>query len=107
MGRMRDSDALSREQKWVDLIRQQERSGMAVSAFCREHGVSEPSFYGWRKRLKGSGPVRFALVESGASSASDKAAVELVLASGDCLRIAPGTDAATLRTVLSVLRERA
>jgi hypothetical protein len=33
--------------------------------------------------------------------------VELILASGDRLRITPGTDAATLRTALSVLRERA
>lgn len=104
---MRESEALSRKQKWLDLIRQQERSGMAVSAFCREHSVSEPSFYGWRKRLKASGPVRFALVESGACSASDKAAFEVVLASGDRLRITPGADAATLRTVLSVLLERA
>jgi hypothetical protein len=37
----------------------------------------------------------------------DEAPIELVLASGDRLRIAPGADAATLRTVLSVLRERA
>ena len=80
---------------------------MAVSAFCREHSVSEPSFYGWRKRLKVSGAVRFALVDAGASSASDQATVELVLASGDRLRIAPGADAATLRTVLGVMRERA
>ena len=104
---MRESEALSRRQKWVELIRQQERSGMAVSAFCREHSVSEPSFYGWRKRLKASGPVRFALVDAGAPSASDNAAVELVLASGDRLRIASGADATTLRTVLSVLLERA
>jgi hypothetical protein len=33
--------------------------------------------------------------------------VELILASGERLRIAPGADAATLRTVLNVLRERA
>ena len=88
MGSMRESDALSRRQKWVDLIRQQEGSGVAVSAFCREHSVSEPSFYGWRKRLKAGGPVRFALVEASAPSAINSAAIELVLVSGDRLRIA-------------------
>ena len=98
---------LSRRQKWVDLVREQERSGKAVSAFCREHSVSEPSFYGWRKRLKANGPVRFALVETSAPSAITSAAIELVLVSGDRLRILPGTDTATLRSVLSVLRERA
>ena len=104
---MGESEALSRRQKWVDLIRQQEGSGVAVSAFCREHRVSEPSFYGWRKRLKPGGPVRLALVEASATSAINSAAIELVLVSGDRLRILPGTDTATLRTVLSVLRERA
>jgi transposase-like protein len=104
---MRVSSALSTRQKWVDLIRQHEQSGAAVKVFCRDRGVSEPSFYSWRKRLATSQPVRFALVETSGSAMKDHAPVELILASGDRLRIAPGTDTATLRTVLSVLRERA
>jgi transposase-like protein len=89
------------------LVRQQSQSKLSVSAFCREHGVSDQSFYNWRKRLSGGEPVRFALVEASAPVTKDSLAVELILASGDRLRIAPGTDAATLRTVLNVLRERA
>jgi hypothetical protein len=46
-------------------------------------------------------------VEAGASGTKDQAAIELFLATGDRLRIPPGADAATLRTVLTVLRERA
>src|SRR5258708_27989375 len=99
---MRASSALSTQQKWMDLIRHHEQSGAAVKVFCRDHNVSEPSFYSWRKRLAKSQPVRFALVETIGSVAKDHAPVELILASGDRLRIAPGTDAATLRTVLSV-----
>jgi transposase-like protein len=102
---MRASSALSTRQKWADLIRQHEQSGAAVKVFCRDRGVSEPSFYSWRKRLATSQPVRFALVD-GKSDRSDHAPVELILASGDRVRIAPGTEAATLRTVLNVLRER-
>jgi transposase-like protein len=34
-----------------DLIRREEQSGAAVKVFCRDHGVSEPSCYSWRKRL--------------------------------------------------------
>jgi transposase-like protein len=78
-----------------------------VSAFCREHGVSDQSFYNWRKRLSGGKPLRFALVEINAPVTKDSLPVELILASGDRLRIGPGTDAETLRTVLNVLRERA
>ncbi len=104
---MNVSAAFPTRQKWIDLIRQQEQSGKAVKVFCQEQGVSEPSFYSWRKRLKVSRPVRFALVDAGGSSANDNLRIELVLASGDRLRIAPGTDILTLRAVLSVLRERA
>jgi len=78
-----------------------------VNAFCREHGISDQCFYYWRKRLDGTGPVRFALVEASAPVTSETNPVELILVSGDRLRIAPGADAATLRTVLSVLREQA
>ena len=104
---MRESEVLSRKQKWMNLIGQQERRGKAVSVFCREYGVSEPSFYGWRKRLKMGRPVRFALVDAGMAAVNGSASIELVLASGNRLRIAPGADAATLRTVLRVLQEPA
>jgi hypothetical protein len=72
--------------------------------------ASNQSFYNWRKRLPGKitdEPARFALVEPEAPIPKDTWPVELILASGDRLHIAPGTDAATTRTVLNVLKERA
>jgi hypothetical protein len=107
VGWMRASSAVSTRQKWVDLIRQHEQSGATVKVFFRDHGVSEPSFYSWRKRLAKSQAVRFALVDAGTSDRNDHAAVELILASGDRVHVAPGADEATLRTVLNVLRQRA
>ncbi len=95
----------SRQKRWAELIQQQGQSSLTVSAFCREQGVSDQSFYSWRKRLSGGGPVRFALVEANAPVTRDSLPFELILASGERLRIAPGADAATLRTVLNVLRE--
>jgi transposase-like protein len=97
----------TRQKRWAELIRLQGQSKLSVSAFCREHGVSDQSFYNWRKRLSGDEPLRFALVETNGPVTKDSLPVELILASGDRLRITPGTDAGTLRTVLSVLRERA
>ena len=94
------------QKKWQELIRQQEQSKLSVSAFCRQHGFSDQSFYNWRKRLRASEPVRFALVDANPAGAERFGLLELILASGDRLRIAPGADAATLRAVLSVLRER-
>jgi len=80
---------------------------LSVTAFCRERGFSDQGFYNWRKRLAGSEPVRFALVAAGAAAAAAPAPIELILVSGDRLRIAPGADAETLQTLLSVLRDRA
>ena len=105
---MRAIEAGSTKQKrWAELIGQQEQSRLSVSVFCRNHGVSDQSFYNWRKRLSGVEPIRFALVDANAPVPKDSLPVELILVSGHRLRIAPGTDAATLRTVLAVLRERA
>jgi transposase len=92
--------------EWAERIAAQQRSGISVKQFCKEQGVSEYSFYTWRKRLHESGPVRFALVErnSRRQERTADASLELVLASGDRLRIGIGVDTATLRAVLDVLR---
>ena len=108
MGWMRAIEAgTTSEKKWTELIRQQQQRGLSVSVFCRDHGFSDQAFYYWRKRLSGHEPVRFALVAASAAATTDPAPIELLLVSGDRLRIAAGADAATLRTVLNALRERA
>ena len=108
MGCMRAIEAgTTSEKKWAELIRQQQQSGLSVSVFCRNRGFSDQAFYYWRKRLGGRDPVRFALVAADAATITDHAPIEVLLASGDRLRIAPGTDALTLRAVLNILREHA
>jgi transposase-like protein len=92
--------------EWAERIAAQGRSGMSVKQFCKEQGLTEYSFYAWRKRLQESGPVRFALVEKGArrQELTAEPVLELVLATGERLRIGPGVDITTLRTVLDLLR---
>lgn len=79
---------------------------MPVGRFCQEHGLTEQSFYVWRKRLRPQEPVRFALVEGGQSAqpAVAEPALELVLNTGERLLIGAGVDATALRAVLAVLR---
>jgi transposase-like protein len=96
----------ARRDYWQELIAQQEQSGLRVHAFCEQRGVTEASFYNWRKQLRGGAPVGFALVEAKESGLKPKEPVELVLATGERVQISAGADAATLRMVLGVLRER-
>ena len=95
----------ARREFWRQLIAKQQQSGVSVRALCQEHGTSEHSFYQWRKRLAHQLPVKFALVETGQATRVQAEAVEVILISGERLRITAGVDAATLRLVLSILRE--
>jgi hypothetical protein len=101
-----EAKASSKADQWREWITEQERSGWSARRFCKERGLSEGSFYAWRKRLREQGPVRFALVERGPQhpAPAAEAALELVLATGERLRIGAGVDAITLRTVLQALR---
>ena len=103
----------NRVQYWTAIISEQENSGQNVRKFCRERSVGEHSFYMWRQRLRGGKekrkkekPVRFALVDRGEASLAELsgASLELLLPSGERLRIERGVDAETLRLVLEALR---
>jgi transposase-like protein len=90
---------------WSKLIAEQEASGQKVRPFCRERGITEPSFYYWRKRLRKSGTVRFALLATTPADTGGKASIlELVWRNGERLRIGNEVEAATLRMVLEAVR---
>jgi len=98
--------AEQRRELWRQRIAQQESSGQSIRAYCRGRGLREHAFYGWRQRLrKQAAPVKFALVETQPTEAEPAPPIELMLASGDRLRIPH--DAATLKLVLAVLRDQA
>lgn len=99
-----------RERFWQQLIRKQHRSGSSIKAFCHSHGVSEPSFFTWRKRLAliGRGEARndFVAVRVIPEAVSRSGNIEIVLHRGRRIRIEPGFDRQVLRDVLAVLEER-
>jgi hypothetical protein len=103
---MTDEKGARKAAEWAGRIAAQQRSGIPIKQFCKEQGLTEYSFYSWRKRLQNEEPVRFALVEPGtdARKPGTEPTVELVLASGERLGISAGVDAATLQTVLEALR---
>ena len=85
-------------------IAEQARSGLSIKQFCKDRGIAEHAFYGWRRRLRDTEPVRFALVDRVGGPQVAEGNMELTLLTGERLRIGAGVDAATLRTVLEALR---
>ena len=43
------------ERAWRERISAWAASGLTARAYCRDHGVSEPSFYAWRRKLRQRG----------------------------------------------------
>ncbi len=41
----------TRETRWRRLVARQRKSKLSVREFCRLEGLSEPSCYGWRRKL--------------------------------------------------------
>jgi transposase-like protein len=99
-----------RRQFWQMVIETWQDSGMSVSKFCKAEGLSEGTFYNWRKRLSGRHSQRNKQADSSSSAfievampKGDHAALELLLSSGNTLRISSTADNKTLSNVISVL----
>lgn len=126
MGRPADPEL---RRSWRERLSRQATSRVSVAEFCREEGVSEASFYGWRKRLgrgagangrlptderRGSrrrapgGPrepeVRF--VQLPLSALPHSAAVELRLTDGTVIRV-PSDASAALQEIMGIVLDRA
>jgi hypothetical protein len=103
----------SKERFWRRMVRRWRGSCLSVRAFCAEQGLSEPTFYVWRRRFveRAAATVQFVPVtvtpEQRPTMAAEGSAgtLELVLESGRRLRIAPGFDAPTLTRLLTLLEE--
>ena len=95
--------------KWRGLVSEQSQGGRSVVAFCRERSLREWQFYEWKKRLRNAEAAQFVEVRAAAepvqSSAAGNHAIEVRLAGGRSLVVAPGFDAGHLRALLSVLEQ--
>ncbi|SRR6266403_178512 len=102
-----------KEQFWRRQVRRWRGSGLSVRAFCAEQGLSEPSFYVWRRRLteREAAAVQFVPltvtpeVRTATGADGSAGALELVLGSGRRLRIGSGFDGLTLARLLVLLEE--
>lgn len=103
----------SKEQFWRTVLKQWQRSGLSVRAYCAQHGLAEPTFYAWRRMVaeRDAAAVRFVpahvVAEPRPPMASDglAGALELVLGAGRVLRVGSGFDGPTLQRLLALLEE--
>jgi hypothetical protein len=105
--------------KWRTIIQEHQASGLPVAQYCRERGVSQPSFFAWRRRLRHAGIARSsppfieARVRSEVGDVSAVAAptstspIELLLHGGHRLLLRSGFDPQVLRDVLRELENPA
>jgi transposase-like protein len=99
-----------KEQHWRRLIQLWKNSGLTVRAFCARHHIIRPSFYAWRRELlQRDAAAAFVPVQVETNDqlahVSSIPTIEVVLAGGQCVRVTPGFDPATLRQLLAVLQE--
>jgi hypothetical protein len=87
---------LPRAEQWHRIIEGQRSSGLTVAAYCRDRGVTEGSFYTWKRRLRSPAkPIRLpkpAFVEVKPSSLSAAGAIEIFLQGGRRLLVRSGFD---------------
>ena len=105
-GRARDE---RKERQWRRWIGEWQPSGLSVRAFCQRRGLTVASFYAWRRvlRQRAAEKAAFVPVQVMADAVpAQTSALEVVLADGRAVRVAPGFDAATLRQLLAVLEGR-
>jgi len=114
---------LRKEHHWRQLLARWQRSGLTVRAFCTREGCSEPSFYAWRRELTARneqaattqrsatkhhpGQRAFVPVHVVADDSPAGHTLEVVLRSGQLLRVPAGCDVSWLRQLIAQLEQPA
>ena len=92
---------------WAGRISECRSSGQNVKVWCKENGICEQTYYRWQKRLfemaQAQQEVRFAEVTPVTATRSASIALTVRI-SGNEADIHNGADAATVETVLRILK---
>ena len=113
MSKEQKSEA-EQQQFWQMVIETWKSSGLSIRRFCMKEGLTEASFYSWRKKLMSndSAPEKQGTPKPSESEfievtipSNSSSAIELVLISGNTLKLPVAVDAKTLTTIISVLHQ--
>ena len=100
----------AKERYWRKHVGDQARSGLTARAYCQRKGLSEPSFYAWRRELarrddacQVAGPQFAEVVLTGEAPVASRSALQIHLADAR-IEVFSGCDRATLELALAALR---
>lgn len=95
-----------KEQFWRRMVEGHSKSGASVRDWCDRHGVSEPSFYAWRRELtkRDAGGDRLGLLPVTITPSVAQAPLEICWPDGVVVRVPAGCDLQLLRGALEVMR---
>jgi hypothetical protein len=104
-----------RESVWRDVLRRQATSRVSVAEFCRREGLSQPSFYAWRRTLAERDSVKRSKPASAEPSFLPvrlsevvprvEASIAIELAEGLVLRLPEATPAVRIAELVWALQE--
>ena len=93
--------------QWVQIVSQCRDSGLSVRQWCQEHGVNISSYYKWQRKVyamvQAQQEIQFAEVTPEQHIWPDGIAATVRIAGAEA-DIHNGADAATVETVLRVLK---
>lgn len=97
------------DQRMRRLVARWQRSDESGASFARRHGLAPWTFWYWQRKLTGTGvkdrskgPVSLVPVQVVADETGG--AIEIVLTSGDRVRVGAGAPVEVVRVVLAALR---
>ena len=102
----------STREKWRQIIQSQQASGQTAAGWCRDHHVTQASFFAWKRRLRTPATAaEFIEIQATVKSqpaqadgAEDpSAAIEVCCRGGRRLLLRRGFDRALLREAVQVL----
>ena len=111
----------SKHEEWTRRVREWRESGLTAQEYAARLGVSVPSLYHWRSKLRAEGaregegssapsepvvPVLNSFVEVVPTRPSPQSAFEVVLKSGAQVRVPMGFDAASFEKLMLTLERQ-
>ena len=91
-----------RERFWREAVVDWKKSGQTIAAFCTARGLSQASFYAWRRQLAGRDRVAPAATFVPLTVVPD-AVVEIVLPTSVVVRVPASADATAVAKLVAAL----